>query len=112
MTARIDISPVDVERLIAQQVTGKMLAVKYKCNAKTICRKLKDTGDQRIIDALRKNSLGGKFRKNYAGCRKAAEMVLRGEKIAVIELVTGCSTQTISRLRSELSEILQYVSLG
>lgn len=106
MTARIDISPVDVERLIAQQVTGKMLAVKYRCNAKTICRKLKDTGDQRIIEALRKNSIGRKFKKNQSGCRKAAEMVLMGEKVAVIELVTGCSTQTISRLRSELAELV------
>lgn len=106
MTIRVDISPVDIERLVKQQVTGKMLAVKYRCNAKTICRKLKDTGDQRIIEALRKNSLGGKFRKNYAGCRKAAEMVLMGEKIAVIELVTGCSTQTISKLRSELAELM------
>lgn len=106
MTARIDISPVDIERLIAQQVTGKMLAVKYRCNAKTICRKLKDTGDQRVIEALRKNSVTNRYRKNYAGCRKAAEMVLMGEKMAVIELVTGCSTQTISKLRSELAELM------
>ena len=106
MTIRVDISPVDIERLVKQQVTGKMLAVKYRCNAKTICRKLKDTGDQRIIDALRKNSIGRKFKKNQSGCRKAAEMVLMGEKMAVIELVTGCSTQTISKLRSELAELM------
>lgn len=103
MTVHIPDSMLD--KLAAGETTAVAMAKILKCSEKTICLKIKAMGRQDLIEQLKSNMRDRKYRKSFARTRQAAGMVLQGEKIVVIQHITGCSESTIVSLRKELREL-------